>query len=118
MTTDQFFFWLQGHFELQSEPANITDAQAEIIDRHIDLAQQTIALAKTNPDDVPSWYAMLAIRAFVRLVPYDREHATAQIRAIVSAEFEHVIDPSFGPKNHEALNAVHSGGNRPTGKRC
>lgn len=118
MTENEFWYWLQGHFELGSIPAsgpmhaqtNVTmgPSRAESALRHIGLVVAPSA-------DLNGLQAVLQMACKAQSNEETRRY-TQEVRERVSARFEHVIDPTTGgPEKQAKLNTLHGG--RP-GKRC
>lgn len=134
MTETEFFYWLQGYFELAllfHSVVVITKPQAECIMRHIDLVEAFVSKTP-RPRQIDS--RVFEVRALCRaLVHADndaiRSSLTIEIKDICAAQFQHVIDPQAGgPEKQEHLNSLHnqhllgghSGGGLPPGvtARC
>lgn len=99
MNPNEFFYWLQGYFELapsSSEPLH--PGQVETIRRHAKLVYET----------VPNAPGVVAIEFLLYGHAAAPGAVTAAIVAIVSSVFEHVIDPSYGPPGkQDELNKIH-----------
>lgn len=110
MSPQDYFYWLQGYFELTDNHdaqgigglGVFTPWQVACIIKHDDLvaAQQ------------PRGEAMIKIRAVLDMMSdqlIDPAAGTTRIRSIVAATFEHFIDPAAGGSDvQEKLNAIHS----------
>jgi hypothetical protein len=103
VTDQDLAYWLQGAFEIVGI-TEITDAQADIIGRHVALVQVT---------DPRSTFAA-QIGALLR-VSKGTERADL-IRPVVASLFQHVIDPKH-PKP-AAANFAHHGDHGPVLYRC
>lgn len=108
MRSNEFFYWLQGYFELCGElshgerPEFLTTKQCECIARHLEL------VAVSDPEAG----RLGKIRAIVEFMidgSITTEAGSAKIRTEVSAQFVHVIDPAAGPEAQAKLNEIHSG---------
>jgi hypothetical protein len=127
MTDNEFFYWLQGFFELSGTQAPLTRDQAECIHRHIDLVRDHCKTSAQGPAHaarrLPERIA--GINALVEMITADNSGtdaiaamATKAIRSNIHEQFVHVIDPAAGDTEQQAkLNAIHSGGGptRPMG---
>lgn len=100
MSEDQFAYWLQGAFEI-AWIDEISDTQVEIIKAHI-------ALVRLGGDSgfLRSVEGLLAMT--------DTTARATAIRAVVAAQFKHVIDPKH-PTSQLASLAHHG---YPEGIRC
>lgn len=97
MQSRDFFYWLQGHFELALANDPMNAQQAACVLKHIELI--------ANPGE-----RVIEIRAIVRMIGRGLgvEQLTADVRDIVAAEFLHVIDPQDGDATKQAeLNKIH-----------
>ena len=108
MTPRDFAYWLQGFFELQSDPKqNLTPKQVQTINSHIALVNE----------EGGANYLTMTIGALLAGSEAGGLSNTAPIRAVLSAHFEHVIDPqSKGEQSH--LNSIHNGGGPGPVTRC
>ncbi len=118
MHTNEFFYWLQGFFELSGADAQpLTDWQIDCIVRHDRLVAAT---------DGARGEQMIKIGVMLDLMrdgTVDRAKGTESIRRAVAQQFQHVIDPQAGDDSQQAkLNTIHQwiGGANPTGAvyRC
>lgn len=101
MTNRDFFYWLQGHFELGAPNTYIDKRQADLILRHAAMVQdvgertvevRTLARLLVREPDVDSAVSI-----------------TNEMREIVNGEFLHVLDPQDGGLEAQAkLNAIHA----------
>lgn len=109
MLPDQFFYWLQGYFELSPDTdAALTDAQGECIGRHIDLVCETVKASSKFPTQIPE--RISEIRALLSVLHSDPDLITKRIRDTVNEQFQHVIDPKAGDADtQETLNTIHGG---------
>jgi hypothetical protein len=116
MTQTEFFYWLQGYFELhgvltQGTPSLcLTVVQAQCISRHAALVRAT---------EAGRWpYS----REFVRVeflaemlcdggVIDEMTELTRKMQACVAEQFQHVIDPKAGdtPEIQAKLQEIHDG---------
>lgn len=121
MSPQDYFYWLQGYFELTDNhdvPKGIggqgvfTPWQVKCIIKHDDLvaAQQ------------PRGEAMIKIRTVLDMIAdqlIDPKAGTEKVRAIVADTFEHVIDPKAGGADVQAkLSGIHHGGSSGAVYRC
>jgi hypothetical protein len=109
MTDSQFFYWLQGYFELSGhkEPLNIT--QADCIERHAKLVRAALPHGAELPErlGVIETMAKLMRQEFSTAIAVV---ATNAIRTCVHEQFVHVIDPAAGgPEQQAKLNEAHAG---------
>lgn len=131
MTDNEFFYWLQGFFELSGSTAPLTPEQADCIHRHIALVREHCKAAAQGPAhaarSLPERIA--GINALVEMIIADNSGtdaiaavATKAIRTNVHEQFVHVIDPKAGDATQQAkLNGIHGGPARPHGEpvyRC
>ena len=112
MRTNEFFYWLQGYFELSGSTAALTPDQFSCIGRH---------LALVGADGAVRTSKARSIIEFALDGAMTTEVATARLRAEIHHQFVHVIDPEAGPEAQAKLNEIHAGPggipNRP-GMRC
>lgn len=118
MNPTNFFYWLQGYFELSGSDEPLTLDQASMIIAHANLVAE-------SDRGVP----LVKIQLLAELIVTDpdlSEGFTSKIQNLASETFEHVIDPAAGPPDEqERLNAIHNAGrpmpsihNRPPLARC
>lgn len=114
MRINEFFYWLQGYFEISGTTAALTRDQLAMITRHLDL----VDVGKGGSPDAARIGKIRAIVEFALDGSMAAEAATLKIRVEVSDQFVHVIDPAAGgPEAQAKLNAVHGNGQRPQ-MRC
>jgi len=103
MSPHDFFYWLQGFFELTGpESQALTDQQLNCIVSHIDLVrahgtldERTIKISMVIDGIIAGWI--------------DRSRGTKAVVDLVAQQFAHVIDPKAGgPERQEHLNAIHN----------
>ena len=101
MTNRDFFYWLQGHFELGAPNTYIDKRQADLILRHVAMvADRGEGLAE--------------VRVLARMLSTGPAVETAAVmtndmREVVGGEFLHVLDPQDGgPEEQAKLNAFHA----------
>lgn len=105
MQPTEFFYWIQGYFELSSDESPLTPEQVEVIKRHAQLVHATTKSA-------PSVSAVEHVLAGHSAAPGP---VTDAIVLIVADVFEHVIDPAAGDAEQQAkLNKIHCGGLSPS----
>lgn len=113
MTENEFFYWLQGYFELHNvltagtPPLVLTLAQAECIGRHA-------ALVRTSGATPGKAFGRVEFLAELiqdpLLQPDGRGEFTRKMQAEVAGQFQHVIDPKAGgPEVQAELQAIHDG---------
>ena len=108
MTEQEFFYWLQGFFEISdagvSSPpfVKLSIAQLDCIRRHA-------ALVRANCEHVSGTF--IAIESLTcTAVSSKTEEIGRSIRELTSLQFHHVIDPSYGDADKQAeLNRIHAG---------
>ena len=108
MQITEFFYWLQGYFELSITPKVLTIEQCVIIRRHISLVFAN--KNKCSPDDTIRLAKIDTLLGITIDGDISSEIVTDKIRKEVQAQFVHVIDPKYGPNDvQEKLNVIHSG---------
>jgi hypothetical protein len=116
MRETEFFYWLQGYFELTGASAAVSTAQALVISSHCDL----VFVASGGRALGERFVALVGLVKSVVLVG-GSDAITAEIRRLVHETFEHVIDPQAGG-DAAKLQAIHDHGRvRPPGEpvyRC
>lgn len=104
MRINEFFYWLQGYFEISGTTAALTRDQLAMTTRHLDL----VDVGKGGSPDAARIGKIRAIVEFALDGSMAAEAATLKIRVEVSDQFVHVIDPAAGPLSTQArLNAAH-----------
>ena len=110
-----FWYWMQGYFELAGDSASpLTASQVECIINHV-------MLVEGRGENLAS--AAVMIRLFKDGM-LSAENLTTKLRELAAAQFLHVIDPAAGgPEVQAKLNAIHGpqiGGKGPDGvlMRC
>lgn len=117
MRTNEFFYWLQGYFEIRGivAAADLTAEQFTCIVRHL-------GLVDVGEGGSPGAARIGKIRAIVEFAldgSMPIEAATKKIKAEVHDQFVHVIDPAAGgPEAQAHLNAVHGNIPNKPGMRC
>ena len=105
MNTTEFFYWLQGYFELSGSLEPLTDEQIDCIIRHDRLVAETTEGARGEQ--------MIKIGVMLQCIKEgiaDRTKGTDAVRTMVAAQFQHVIDPAAGPADIQShLTHVHGG---------
>lgn len=121
MNPNEFFYWLQGFFELRAialagHRLSLSSAQAECIGRHINLVMAWMSDGKKGGGAHPQTIARLhEVRTYANLLTSERPEETRwefteSIIKITAAQFEHVIDPQAGDAETQAkLNNIHGG---------
>lgn len=108
MRIPEFFYWLQGYFEISGTTEPLSLEQCTLVLRHLDL----VDIGKGGSPDAARLDKMrtlldLAIDGALSLAA-----TTERIRREVFEQFIHVIDPAAGDAVVQAhLNAIH--GNPP-----
>jgi hypothetical protein len=103
METNEFFYWLQGFFELTgADVPPLSDWQIECIIRHDRLvAAQS---GRRGEQMIKIGVMLEAMRDGL----IDRPKGTEAVRKMVAHQFQHVIDPQAGDAEQQAkLNAIH-----------
>ena len=97
MKPTEFFYWLQGYFELSGPNSAIDSKQATTILCHIQLISENERGA-----------GVYKIQALAEIAKDHGLDVTSKIKAAVSDVFEHVIDPLAGPQDvQDKLNNIH-----------
>lgn len=107
MLSTHFAFWVQGYFEIsQNKIRGLNPQQVIIIKKHLEL----VYAVEKEPSKLVAWFKQFIDDAEKlsnnnSLSP----KATEIIRARLSQEFEHVIDPIFGDSSfQQSLNQIHN----------
>lgn len=120
MQTTEFFYWLQGYFEISITPKVLTIEQCVIVRRHIALV--FASKNKCSSDDTIRLAKIDTLLGVTIDGDISSEIVTDKIRKEVHAQFVHVIDPKYGPNDvQEKLNVIHSGnlsGNNKPAMKC
>lgn len=96
MTETEFFYWLQGYFELSALMGVVTlnDKQVDCIRKHLQLVDK--------PGE-----RLVEIRVMLRMGTLN-ERLITSLREVISEQFQHVIDPAAGDeKTQKRLNKIH-----------
>lgn len=103
MTPNEFFYWLQGFFELSGANLQpLTDEQIDCIIRHDRLVS---AAGNGRGEQMIKIGVMLDL---MRDGTFDRAKGTEAVRKTVAHQFQHVIDPQAGDEAAQAgLNSIH-----------
>jgi hypothetical protein len=102
MTERDFAYWIQGYFELIDE-IDSSDYHSGLLNvKQVECIQNHINLVKTTPKN-PSVF-IISVEALL-------QEDTESLKKVVSAYFEHVIDPKHPYPN--LANAAHFGGPQP-----
>ena len=107
MQITEFFYWLQGYFEISITPKVLTIEQCVIIRRHIELV--FASKNKYSPDDTIRLAKMNTLLGLNVDGLISAEITTNKIREEVHAQFVHVIDPEYPNDVQENLNIIHGG---------
>lgn len=107
MSPQDFFYWLQGFFELSldenSPPVALSDSQIRCIIRHDRLVATSSGDGRGEQ--------MIKIGVMLELMldnAIDRVKGTEAVRRMVAHQFQHVIDPKAGDDAQQAkLNTIH-----------
>jgi hypothetical protein len=114
MDHDQFFYWLQGYFEISGTTEPLTAEQAQCIERHVSLVRAGLT-AGQRLDERISVIETMAKLLRTECKAAISKVATTAIRQTIHEQFEHVIDPKAGGAEQQAkLDAIHHGP-RPLG---
>ena len=116
MRINEFFYWLQGYFEISGMADALTSEQCTLILRHLDL----VDVGKGGSPDAARLGKMRTLLDLAVEGTLPRGIATEKIRSEVSEQFIHVIDPAAGgPEVQAKLNTIHGPGTGyGPGKRC
>jgi hypothetical protein len=113
MTENEFFYWLQGYFELTNSGVMdaslfvLSIAQAVCISRHAALVRLDVAAPGKSFNRIEFLAELLHDKL---LQPDGRGEFTRKLVNEVAAQFQHVIDPSQGtPEQVAEKQAVHDG---------
>lgn len=130
MKERDFFYWLQGAFELVGVTA-INYSNIQVVKAHANLVRETQKIEiDRDGAAAPLGEAFTTIEKLIG--DYEdytaaRPQVVVKMQTVLAAQFQHVIDPSFGgPEVQDKLNAAHSaggpiiGGTGPNGEvyRC
>jgi hypothetical protein len=106
MNNINFAFWLQGFFELRSQPEPLTQNQVELIYSHLQLAKKVDG----KLDSFGAW--LEALLDLVKTGSAKLDEKTMELITTKLGElFQHEIDPLY--KDGEALNKIHKLIQRP-----
>lgn len=102
MSPNEFFYWLQGYFELLgAEVPPLTDHQIDCIVRH----DRLVHASHVRPEQMIKIGVMLDL---MRSGDFDRAKGTESVRRMVAHQFQHVIDPQAGGElEQQVLNGIH-----------
>jgi hypothetical protein len=102
MQSNEFFYWLQGYFELMgAETQPLTDHQIDCIIRH----DRLVHASHVRPEQMIKIGVMLDL---MRSGDFDRAKGTESVRRMVAQQFQHVIDPQAGDAaKQQVLNKIH-----------
>lgn len=115
MRINEFFYWLQGYFEINGTADDLTSEQCTIILRHLDL----VDVGKGGSPDAARLGKMRTLLDLAVEGTLLRGIATEKIRSEVSEQFIHVIDPAAGgPEVQAKLNAIHGNIDGRPNMRC
>ena len=113
MQITEFFYWLQGYFEISITPKVLTIEQCVIIRRHIALV--FASKNKCSSDDTIRLAKIDTLLGITIDGDISIEIVTDKIRNEVRAQFVHVIDPGYPNDVQEKLNIVHGGNSSDDG---
>ena len=108
MSPVQFFYWLQGYFEISGSQDALSAEQGEIIGRHIALIVEWSKGdgRRRGTSTLPE--RVIEIRTLLSLLTTSPDMVTTEIRKRINDEFVHVIDPEAGgAATQAALNHTH-----------
>mgnify|MGYP003423165044 FL=1 len=115
MEETNFWYWLQGGFELSRSSVPLTVDQFDCINKHALLVGAT----HLNPKRSAKLTQLMTVAELGRQNLMPAENATVVIKTLAAEQFQHVIDPQAGPPEVQAkLNNIHGppmGGHRPDG---
>jgi hypothetical protein len=110
MTEQEFFYWLQGYFELggvDTDPAQVR-LIAETILRHASLVRARLTRHSTLGE------GFVRCEFIAANIANGGPLTLSTLGQHVAAEFLHVIDPQAGGEEEQGkLNAIHSGEVKP-----
>jgi hypothetical protein len=128
MSDNEFFYWLQGFFELSGSTEPLTRDQADCIHRHIDLVREHCKMSAQGPAHAARRLPerLAGINTLVEMILADESGstsvsavATKAIRTNIHEQFVHVIDPVAGNAEQQAkLHAMHGGDPGKPVMRC
>ena len=99
MRETEFWYWLQGYYELAGDVAPLTPSQIECVVNHV-------MLVETRGEN------LTAVATMIRLCKdgmLSAENLTTKLRELAASQFLHVIDPAAGGPDVQAkLNAIHN----------
>lgn len=103
MTPNEFFYWLQGYFEIHGvDVPPLDDQQIDCIIRH----DRLVAAAGERGEQMIKIGVVLEL---MRDGTMPRDKGTESIRRMVAQQFGHVIDPQAGgPEVQQHLNKIHN----------
>jgi hypothetical protein len=103
MTPNEYFYWLQGYFEIHGgDVPPLSDAQIERIVRHDRLVS---AAGNVRGEQMIKIGVVLDL---MRSGDVDRAKGTESVRRMVAQQFQHVIDPQAGDADQQQiLNNIH-----------
>jgi chromosome condensin MukBEF ATPase and DNA-binding subunit MukB len=117
MTDTQFFYWLQGYFELSGSKEPLSPEQAACIEKHAALIRASLVPGEKICERVRVVETMAKLLRQEYSTAIARTCTTA-IRSTIHEQFEHVIDPAAGgPEQQAKLNAIHHGGHPLPGEK-
>lgn len=109
MTARDFTFWFQGFFEISNREFELlTQYQVQIIERHL-------AMVFVHEPKTTNRFCIWLKSVLPYIVHHNgciREEDIQKIQQMLNEEFEHVIDPSMGDAEQQALlNNLHKPAN-------
>lgn len=105
MTTRDFTFWLQGFFEISNREFELlTQYQVQIIERHLKM----VFIHEPNTTNQFCWFMKNTLQFLKDDDDCLNENSIQLIQQQLHKEFVHVIDPSMGDAEQQALlNSIH-----------
>ena len=115
MNERDFFYWLQGAFEMNGATC-LHETNANVAIQHAELVVKTVELSEAPAPLSERFFDIKRLLAdFIEYKP-SRPQIAVKIQATLAAQFQHVIDPSFGgPEVQAQLNAIHAGNDHNLG---
>ena len=106
MTHNEFFYWLQGHFEMANYDVN---APATLTSNQVDCAFRHASLVPPGADE-RRFLMVCALLTLMseKVVPLDG--GTAKLKQLIHDQFEQVIDSQAGPAENQNRMAWYTDG--------
>lgn len=103
MTPNEYFYWLQGYFEIFGvDVPPLTDHQIDTIVRH----DRLVSAAGNGRGE--QMIKIAVVLELMKSYELDRAKGTESVRHMVAQQFQHVIDPQAGDElKQQVLNGIH-----------